>query len=265
MSSASNFFRPVPIESPIHSLAAETKIVAGVLISIGLVFNPQWSHIIVAIVLVALTFRLARLPLSILPKIPYILRYAILGSLLGAVMSGDDPVVFGFGIGGLLDYLRLFFIGILMIFWTGILSWTTGLNAIGFALRRLISPLGRIGFPVEEVGTVIALAVRSLPLVADEVDVVNETVHSRPPDMDLEDQIMKQTLSYMADTSATVVVGSHRRARDLAKAMVSRGSHQAPNPPAQVFSTADKAVLVLSLFLVVAAFVIPGWPPPAQP
>ena len=170
MSRSQAFFRPVPVDSPVHRLAPETKVVAGIVISIGLVFNPLWSHVLVAAVLVVGVFMLAKLPRSVLPKIPIIVRFALFGGAIGAAASGEDPFVAGIGIGGLLDYARLITVGIVMILWAGILSWTTGLTAVGFAIRRLLRPLRRVGVPVDEIGSVVALAVRSLPLVADEID-----------------------------------------------------------------------------------------------
>ena len=61
MSRTSSFFRPVPVDSPIHRLAAETKVIAGVVVSIGLVFNPAWSHVGIAAALAIAVFVLARL------------------------------------------------------------------------------------------------------------------------------------------------------------------------------------------------------------
>ena len=42
MSRARAFFRPVPVDSPVHRLSAETKVVSGIVVSIGLVFNPEF-------------------------------------------------------------------------------------------------------------------------------------------------------------------------------------------------------------------------------
>jgi energy-coupling factor transporter transmembrane protein EcfT len=67
MSRSQAFFRPVPVDSPIHCLAPETKVVAGIVISIGLVFNPLWSHVLFAAALVITAFVLANLPRSVLP------------------------------------------------------------------------------------------------------------------------------------------------------------------------------------------------------
>jgi len=56
------------------------------------------------------------------------------------------------------------------------------------------------------------------------------------------------------------VIGSHRRARDLATAMVSRGSTSAPDPDRPPFRKIDIAVIVGAFALCIAAFLIPGWP-----
>jgi len=260
MSRAQAFFRPVPVDSPIHRLSAESKVVAGIVISIGLVFNPQWSHVIVAFVLVVAVFIIAKLPTSVLPSVPMLVRFALIGGAIGATASGDDPVVVGLALGGLLDYARLIMVGIVMILWAGILSWTTGLTAVGFAIRRIMRPLRHLKLPIDEIGSVIALAVRSLPLVVDEVEVVSESVSNRPSPADLSDKPLREAFSYMGDMSAAVIVGSHRRARDLATAMVSRGATSAPEPHRPKFRKIDIFTIVAAFALCIAAFLIPGWP-----
>jgi len=260
MSRSQAFFRPVPVDSPVHRLAPETKVLGGIFISIGLVFNPQWSHVLTASVLVVAVFLLANLPWSVIPNVPLVVKFAIFGGAIGAAASGEDPFLFGIGIGGLLDYARLILVGFVMILWAGILSWTTGLTAVGFAIRRLIQPLGRIGVPVQEIGSVVALAVRSLPLVADEIEVVNESVTNRPPPADLSNKPLREAFGFMGDIATAVVIGSHRRARDLATAMVSRGSTTAPTPNRPPFRKIDVLVLIVAFALTLAAFLIPGWP-----
>jgi energy-coupling factor transport system permease protein len=261
MNRSSSFFRAIPIDSPVHRLAAESKVLAGIFVSIGLVFNTEWSHIGVAALLLFGAFRSARLPLSVLPRVPLIVRFALFGGLMGSIFSDEAPKVGAISLGGLSDYARLIAIGFIMILWVGILSWTTGLTAVGFALRRLIRPLRYLKVPVDEIGSVIALAVRSLPLVADEIDVVNESVTSRPAPADHAGKPIREAFSFIRDTATAVVIGSHRRARDLSMAMVSRGSTTAPLPPRRQLRPVDKAVIVGAFLLCVAAFVIPGVPP----
>ncbi|MEM7094715.1 MAG: CbiQ family ECF transporter T component [Actinomycetota bacterium] len=264
MTGSSSFFRTIPIDSPIHRMAAETKVVAGVLISIGLVFNTEWSNIGVAALLLLIAFRASKLPLSVLPRVPLLVQFALFGGLLGSIFSNEEPRLGAFSLGGLSDYARLIGIGFIMILWVGILSWTTGLTAVGFAIRRLIRPLRFLGIPVDEIGSVIALAVRSLPLVADEIDVVNESVTSRPSPADLANKPFREAFSFIRDTSTAVVIGSHRRARDLSMAMVSRASTTAPLPPRADFSRLDIAVMIGAAALAVTAFLVPGFPPNSE-
>lgn len=261
MKRSASFFRSVPVDSPVHRLAAETKVVAGIVISIGLVFNTEWSHVGVAALLLAIAFKASNLPLSVVPRVPLLVRFALLGGLMGSVFSDEAPKVGAISLGGLSDYARLISIGFIMILWVGILAWTTGLTAVGFAIRRLVRPLRFIGVPVDEIGSVIALAVRSLPLVADEIDVVNESVQSRPSPADLSGKPLREAFSFIGDTATAVVIGSHRRARDLATAMVSRGGTTAPEPPQRKLRSIDIAIIVGAFALCVLAFVIPGVPP----
>lgn len=260
MSTSSSFFRAVPVDSPIHRLRPETKILAGVVISIGLVFNPSWSHVVAAGILVVIVFRLANLPRQVVPNVPVLVRYGLLGGAMGAAMSGGDPALLGIGLGGLLDFLRLVTLGLVMILWAGILSWTTGLTSVGFGIRRLLLPLRHLRLPVDEIGTVVTLAVRALPIVADEVRVVNESVTNRPPPAEYSGKPMREAFSFIGDTAAAVVVNSHRRARDLALAMVSRGSTTAPQPRRANFSRIDYFVILAAFLLCFAAFFVPGVP-----
>jgi len=261
MTRSSSFFRSAPIDSPVHRLSAEAKVIAGIVISIGLVFNTEWSNIGVAAALVLFAFKAARLPRSILPRVPLLVSFALLGGLMGSVLSDEQPKFGAISLGGLLDYARLISIGFIMILWVGILAWTTGLTSVGFALRRLLRPLRHLRVPVDEIGSVIALAVRSLPLVADEIDVVNESVTSRPATADLVGKPLREAFSFIADTATAVVIGSHRRARDLGVAMVSRGEANAPAPPTRKLSAIDIAVIVGAFVLCILAFVVPGVPP----
>lgn len=261
MSRASSFFQAVPVDSPVHRAAAETKIVAGIAISIGLVFNPAWGHIAVAALITLSVFKLSNLPRSVLPKPPSLILFALFGAGMGASFSGGDPVVGGIALGGLLDFLRLLAIGVVMLLWTGILSWTTGLTAIGFALRRLLKPLAKLGLPVDEIGTVIALAVRALPLVADEIQLVSESINTRPPNADLAKKPIREAFSYLGDGASAVIIGAHRRARDLGVAMVSRGSTTAPPPSSPPLRGIDWAIIAVAVALGVAAFFLPSVPP----
>ncbi|MEE9416464.1 MAG: energy-coupling factor transporter transmembrane component T [Acidimicrobiales bacterium] len=252
---SSSIFRDIPIDSPVRRLRAESKLVSMVAMSMALVFEPTWPMIGTAALLGAVVFRLAKLPIGILPRPPRILLYGVLGGMIGASLSGGDPAVLGLGLGGLLDYLRLILLGLVLIFWAGLLAWSTGLAELGAGLRRLINPLRRVGLPTDELGTVLALAVRALPLVADEVMVVADATMTRPtpPSKRKGPGVLLHGFTLVVDGAVAVVIGTNRRSRDLARSMVSRGSTTAPRPTPLKVRTSDVLTVVIAVGLAVVS------------
>lgn len=255
---SSDIFRDVPIDSAIRRLRAEAKLLSMVALSMALVFEPTWLMIGIAAVLGVLLFNLAKLPASILPRPPAMLLWGLFGGLIGAGASGGEPFVAGIGLGGALDYLRLIILGLVLLFWAGMLAWTTGLAELGAGLRRLIAPLRRVGLPVDELGTVLALTVRALPLVAEEVRVVTDVTMTRPspPTKAKGPGIIAHGLRLTVDAAVAIVVGTNRRSRDLARSMVSRGSTTAPHPDPMPIRLADVLSVLLALALTVVSFVL---------
>ncbi len=255
---SNDIFRDVPIDSVVRRLRAEAKLLSMVALSMALVFEPTWVLIGIAAVLGVLMFKLAKLPASILPRPPALLLWGLFGGLVGASASGGEPFVGGIGLGGALDYLRLIILGLVLLFWAGMLAWTTGLAELGAGLRRLIGPLGRLGLPVDELGTVLAITVRALPLVADEVRVVADVTMTRPaaPTKAKGPGVIAHGLRLTVDAAVAVVVGTNRRSRDLARSMVSRGSTSAPRPEPMPIRLVEVLVVLLAVALTVVSFLI---------
>ncbi len=256
---STDIFRDVPVDSPVRRLRAEAKLLSMVALSMALVFEPTWWMIGLAAVLGVLLFKVAKLPAAILPRPPMMLVWGLLGGAIGASLSGGEPFVLGLGLGGLLDYVRLIVLGLVLLFWAGMLAWTTGLAELGAGLRRLIHPLRRLGLPTDELGTVLAITVRALPLVAEEVRVVTDVTMTRPtPPADSSKRgfaVLLHGFSLAIDAAVAVVVGTNRRSRDLARSMVSRGSTSAPQPAPMPVRFADVLSLTVAVALTVVSFV----------
>lgn len=230
-------------------MRTEAKLFVLACISTSLVWMPKWPVIGGFAVLAVVTFRLARLPRAVIPRLPEVVIYGLLGGAIASAMSGGDPDVLGLPLGGLLDFLRLLSMGVTLIFWAGLLAWTTGITELGAGLSRLVRPLRRIGVPTDELTTVIALGTRSLPLVANELTLVNDAVVSRPfPETDK--KYMAKFMHYwglITDMAVAVVVGSLRRSRDMARAMTVRASTSAPAPLPVKWKVSDLAAMAIAL------------------
>lgn len=250
-------FRDVPVDSPIHRMRTEAKLLVLAAISTSLVWAPHWPVVGGFIVFAAIIFKVAKLPLAVIPRLPMILWYGIIGGGISALLSGGDPLVLGLPLGGLLEYLRLITMGMTLIFFAGLMAWTTGLTELGAGLSRVVRPLRHVGVPADELTTVLALTTRSLPLIADEVGLVNDAVVTRPMPKATGKQLDKfrHYMGFVTDMAVSVVVGGYRRSRDMARAMTVRASMRAPVPESVPWKVSDVLVMILA----VAGAVVAIW------
>jgi energy-coupling factor transport system permease protein len=106
-----------------------------------------------------------------------------------------------------------------------VVGWTTPLGDVAPALSTLLRPLRWIRLPVDEWIVGIALAIRCLPLMVDEMRTLlavrrlRAHVSTSEPTKAPFQAILVEAI----DILSTSIVLSIRRARDLADAMVSRG------------------------------------------
>jgi energy-coupling factor transport system permease protein len=247
--------RPVPVESPAHRVRAEAKIIALVVLSLGLAFHPEWWLIGPAAVATVLAFAVSRLPRKILPRPPKILLFFIAVTLLSAGIGGDPPRVLGISLQALADMARLIVVGILLVLWAGLLAWTTGLAQVGAGMIRIVRPLRRLGLPAEEIGTAIALTVRMIPLVLDEAHTTFRAWRTRPEPLREKERFLLDSIGLAIDIGATVVTNSYRRAIELSQAMVARDAIRAPAPAKLPVRVSDVGLVVVAFLITTALFI----------
>lgn len=216
-------------DSFVHRLRPHAKIVAVTLFGSAMVFRPQWPVIAIGWAVAAIAFTAARLPRSVLAPPPPLFFYALGFGGLFTLASGGDPVVAGIELGGLIDFLQLMAVSLLVIALGAVLAWTTSVAHMGLGVGRLLRPLRHVGLPSDELATVAVLAARSLPLVREELGVAVDARAVRPRQAGKKPGAV-DGFRDVIDLGATVLVGAHRRSRELAKALVARGSVHAPTP-----------------------------------
>lgn len=242
-------------DSIVHRLRPETKIGCLLAASTAVAFNPGWPVLGGGWLVAVLVFLLARLPFGVLAPPPPLFFYVTMFGGLFSLFSGGDPEVAGVALGGVLEFAQLVTVGLLLVTYAALLAWTTSLAEVGMGLSRMLRPLRHVGFPVEEVTTVLALAVRSLPLVAKEIQLAADARRTRPEEA-VKVRGGAAPLVEAVDFGAMVVVGTQRRARELARAMVVRGSLVAPDPEHRPWRWADPLALVIAATGAVAVFLI---------
>ena len=126
------------------------------------------------------------------------------------------------------------------------------------ALRRLLAPLGRVGLPVRDVTTAFSIALRFIPLTAEELAGVRAAQASRGASF--QGAGLKGRLAAYGGLMVPLFVGLFRRADRLAAAMDARcfGATAAPTTlDGRRFRGSDGAVLLVGIALCVAVALVP--------
>jgi energy-coupling factor transporter transmembrane protein EcfT len=222
------FLRLVPGDSLVRRLWAGTKLILVAELALMISISPSWAMLGVVSGVVALGVLLARIPLGAFPRLPTWFFAALgIGAAL-SMISGTKPVVevggLSLSLGGLADWARFLGVTVVLVLSGAIIGWTTPLGEVAPALKRLARPLRVFRFPVDEWVVSVALAIRCLPLLLDEIRTLaaarrlrahHEPEHTRAS--------LRALMMEAHDLLATAIVVSIRRARDLAESMLARG------------------------------------------
>lgn len=202
--------RQVPVSSPVHRLWAGTKMIAAFLLSLLVMFWPSWIVLGAMIVFLIVIGIVARLPLGTLPRLPWWF-WGLLG--LGALLN--MPV----GGAAVLSYTRVVVFGLVLLTASFLIAWTTPMGEIAPALAKLGKPLRRLRVPVDEWAVVVALTLRGLPLLLEEIRVLRAARKLRPKERLLD----RAADSPIIDILTAAMAVASRRATELGEAITARG------------------------------------------
>jgi energy-coupling factor transporter transmembrane protein EcfT len=219
------FLRLVPGDSFVHRLWAGTKLIAVAELVLTATFAPTWLTLGVIAGIVALALAVGRVPLGAFPRLPGVF-YGLLGfGLLLSAWATTPPVVhlgpLPISLSALAVAVRLLALGIVLVLSAAVVGWTTPLGAVAPALSHLARPFRALRLPVDEWIVALALALRCLPLLIDEMRTLNAArrLRHRPP----RERPGRRAVIEVHDLVSTAIIVSLRRAHDLADAMNARG------------------------------------------
>jgi energy-coupling factor transporter transmembrane protein EcfT len=258
------FLRLVPGTSAVHRLWAGTKLVVAAELALMLSISPTWTMVAVTAGVVLLELLVARIPLGAFPRLPNWFFGIMAVSALLSMWSSAKPVrhVGGIGLsmGGLNEWALFTAFAAVLVMSGALVGWTTPLGEIAPALARLARPLRWLRLPVDEWVIAVALAIRCLPLLIEEIRTLAAARRLRaqePPPHERPRAAMRAVLIETHDLLATAMVVSIRRARDLADGMVARGGlGAAGNVPGTRFQAGDAVVLVATTTLCVVTLAV---------
>lgn len=238
--------RQVPGNSPVHRLWAGTKMVGAFLISVLLMLLPTWPVLGITVGFLILIGALARLPLGALPRLPWVFWALIaLGGVVNTVVSG----------GAILRYLQVVVFTLILLTASMLIAWTTPMGEIAPALATLGAPLRKLRVPVDELAVVVALTLRGLPLLLEEIRILRAARRLRPkPDL------LHRTTDPLIDILTAAMAVSTRRAGELGEAITARGGTGQltanPTAPGRRDAVALAVVVLVCLGAVAVEFVL---------
>ncbi|MDQ6617086.1 MAG: energy-coupling factor transporter transmembrane protein EcfT [Actinomycetota bacterium] len=252
--------RPIPGTTPVHRLWAGTKLVAVATIALMLFLAPTWPAIALAAGLVIVGGGAARIPGGALPRLP---RWLWIGFVLGAFLtlrSSAHPIGHVAGIafswGGLEQWARITALSVVVFAAAALMSWTTPLAEVAPALARLGTPLRWLRLPVDEWAASIALSIRCLPLLIEEVRTLVAARRLRPSSRIAGEPRMSWVVRESQDLLFTTLAVSLRRATELGEAMEARGGFGAVSDSTSRLTWRDAVAVVLVAGMAAAALLI---------
>jgi energy-coupling factor transport system permease protein len=235
--------RRVEADTPVHRLWAGTKLLAATGVSLTVSLVPTWSAVGVIAALLVATVLVARIPASAVPRPPGWFWVVVgVGALLTVFSGGRPEIAVGsahVGLGGVDSYARFTCVSVILLAAGAIIGWTTSLGDIGPAVGRLLRPLAWLRLPADEWAVAIALCIRSLPLLVEEIRTLVAARRLRPAPTFGRDGASRQGLTRLIDEGSDLLVAalavSLRRAAEMGEAMTARGgtasiSARAPGP-----------------------------------
>lgn len=216
-----------PGNSVVHRMDPRMKILLtmGYIVLLFVAANP--GGLVLAGVLLAVLYRVSRIPLrlitkSLKPILPIIL-FTIVLNLFFITGEGEPLVALGF--------LKIYAEGIryavlmgvrivLLIAGTSLLTYTTSPIALTDAIERLLSPFAKLHWPVHELAMMMTIALRFIPTLLEEADKIMKAQMARGADFESGNLLARAKA--MVPLLVPLFVSAFRRAGDLAMAMESR-------------------------------------------
>lgn len=241
--------RQVPGDSVIHRLWAGTKLIVVAILGVMTWVLPSWPALGFVAGVVIVTAVVAGIPLGAIPRPPWWIWGLVVA---GALTAGS----FG-GVDGTLLFLRSTTLAVVVVATSILVIWTTPMADVAPALAVLMRPLGKLRLPVDEWAVAIALCLRGMPMLIDELRVLRAAYRLRPTSSS--GSAHPSAPMTLLDMVTAAMSNSLRRSAEMAEAITARGGTSAlvayPSRPHRRDVVALVIVVVACAAVITAAFI----------
>jgi len=256
-------------DSQVHRLDPRTKILALILLLIGLFMTKTYLGYFTFFFLVFLLIRASGLPLGytlsgLKPMVPVLVILWVFQLLFGGSAHEGSPILFQFSfITATLDALHRGTMSILrviiLVLLTSILTLATDIVDLTDGGEALMRPFQKVGLPANELAMVFTIALRFVPTLIDELEKIMKAQIARGADLET-GNFVRRTRKLLP-LLIPLFYNSFQRAEELILAMDARcytGGKGRSKLVHLRFGTADYVALLLIILFDIGVLILAG-------
>lgn len=215
-------------DSILHRLDPRTKIFGMLAIMVALFFVNNWIGLVYAAIVVFAVLFASQVPLKFYIRGVKPLRWILLFTAAIQIFLTPGEIIWQWGILHITaEGVRLAIFMcvrlVLLVMTTSVLTLTTTPIVLTDAVENLLSPFKRIGVPAHELAMMMTIALRFIPLLADETEKIMAAHKARGAAFD-EGGLMDRARALLP-ILVPLFLSAINRASELAMAMEARCYH----------------------------------------
>ena len=246
-----------PADSVIHKLDPRVKLVATLLYIVSLFVCHGVVGLIFVTAFLFVIIKISKLPFSLMMKgIRAIWVLILITAICNLFFTQGGENLFSWkvihistqGIHNTIYFtLRLIY----LVMGTSVMTLTTTPNKLTDGLDEGLKPLNKIGVPVHEIAMMMSIALRFIPILAEEADKIKKAQMARGAEF--EEGGLIQKAKSLVPILVPLFVSAFRRANDLALAMEARcyrgGEGRTRMKPLKYTGADYRAYIIMILYL----------------
>lgn len=267
----------IPGQSPIHHADARVKFTLLLAFSIAVFFIETWAGLGIMALAVAAAIAVSGLPWGRMAALSLPLLFILfiiwvcnafaldvttiqnasgLAGVSAGFATGWQPVAlagtFGFVPEGCMRGLFYAVRILLILFASFVVTFTTTVEALTAGFASMLAPLRTVRVPVDDIALMLSLALRFIPLTAEELDRIQKAQLARAADFN-GGGAWRRILSWQT-VFVPLVVALFRRANNLGEAMDARcyGANKRTNLNQQSLTPPQTLFLITTLVILIA-------------
>lgn len=214
-----------PADSVIHELDPRTKLIGTIIYMIMLFYWQNMGIYLLATLVLALLLLASKIPIKYqLRGLKPVIPIMIFTGILNLFHKGEEVLVSFWGLQitkeGIMLAIYVTIRLILLMLCAALLTNTATPTRLMDGLESILRPLNKIKVPVQEIALMMSIALRFIPTLVEEMDVITKAQMARG--VDFQTKKLSRKVKQVYAVFVPLFLSTIRRSRELAEAMEAR-------------------------------------------